>query len=80
MLTPAEEQILKKIAEQNLITKIELKKFLSNNGGSGRDVNGLVDTVSRSLMEKNLISSINPVGSTCFIITQRGARLLKEME
>lgn len=80
MLTPAEEKILKKIAEQSLITKIELKKFLSNNGGSGRDMSGIVDNAARSLMEKNLISTINPVGSTCFVITQRGAKMLKDME
>ena len=80
MLTPAEEKILKKIAEQSLITKIELKDFLRNNGGSGKDSTSLLDTVSRSLMEKNLISMINPVGSTCFVITQRGSKMLKDLE
>ena len=80
MLTPVEERVLKKINEQSLITKSELKKFLSNNGGSGKDMGGLVDNAARSLMEKNLISTINPVGSTCFVITQRGAKLLKDME
>ena len=78
MLTSAEEKILKKIAKQSLITKIELKKFLSNNGSG--NVSSLVDNAARSLTEKNLISTINPVGSTCFVITQRGAKMLKDME
>lgn len=80
MLTPAEERILKRIAERNLITKIELKDYLRNNGGSGKDLTSLVDTACRSLVEKNLISMINPVGSTCFVITQRGSRLLSDLE
>ncbi len=80
MLTPAEEMILKKIAEQNLITKIELKEFLRNDGAAGKDANAVLETAARGLAEKNLISAINPVGSTCFVITQRGAKMLKDME
>ncbi len=78
MLTPAEEKILKKIAERNIITKFELKEFLRTNGGS-ENVTSLVDTVCRSLIGKSLISPINPVGSTCYIITQRGAKMINEM-
>lgn len=79
MLTPAEERVLKKIAEQNLITKIELKEYLRNNVGSG-NVASLLETACHGLMSKNLISVINPVGSTCFVITQRGTKLLKDLE
>jgi hypothetical protein len=80
MLTSAEEKILKKIAEQNLITKIELKRFLLQNSQDSKEIGTLVETVARNLMEKNLIAAINPVGSTCFVITQRGSKLLKDLE
>ncbi len=79
MLSPAEERILKKIGENNLITKIELKDFLRNNGGAGKDITAILETACRGLTDKNLISTINPVGSTCFVITQRGSKLLKDI-
>ncbi len=78
MLSPAEEKILKRIAERNIITKIELKEFLRANGGSG-NITSLVDMACSSLMGKNLIFTINPVGSTCYVITQRGAKIINEM-
>lgn len=75
MLTQAEEKILKKIGEANLITKHEIKKFLKENGGS----DSVVESATKSLMEKNLITTINPIGSVCFIITQRGSKLLQDI-
>ncbi|MBI2075644.1 MAG: hypothetical protein HYT72_00160 [Candidatus Aenigmarchaeota archaeon] len=79
MLTPAEAKVLKKISEMNLITKHELKKFLNDNG-SGRDINAILESATKGLMEKNLVSTINPVGSTCFVITKKGSRMLQDME
>lgn len=79
MLTPAEAKILKKISEMNLITKYELKRFLNDNG-SGRDINAILESATKGLMEKDLVSSINPVGSTCFVITKKGSRMLQDME
>lgn len=79
MLTPAEAKILKKIFEMNLVTKHELKKFLNDNG-SGRDINAILESATKGLMEKNLVSIINPVGSTCFVITKKGSRMLQDME
>ncbi len=82
-MSKLEEKILKKVAESQLITKMELKNFLQNNGApgkEGRDLTQVVDSAAKSLIEKNLVTAISPVGSTCYIITQRGARLLSEME
>ena len=79
MLTPAESKILKKITEMNLITKYELKRFLNDNG-SGRDINAILESATKGLMEKDLVSAINPVGSTCFVITKKGSRMLQDME
>ncbi len=79
MLTPAESKVLKKIAEMNLVTKHELRKFMADNG-SGRDINAILESATKGLMEKNLVSTINPVGSTCFVITKRGSKMLQDLE
>lgn len=79
MLTPAEAKVLKKISEMNLVTKHELKKFLNDNG-SGKGINAILDSATKGLMDKNLVSTISPVGSTCFVITKKGSRMLQDME
>ncbi len=77
-LSKTEEKILKKIAEQNLITKAELKKFLRGDGIAESNLADVVDTVTKKLADRQLISSMSPLGSTCFVITQRGSRFLEE--
>ena len=77
-LTSMEEKLLRKIAKSELITKNELKDFLQVNGGLS-NINVVVDSATKGLMEKDLISTIAPLGSTCFIITQRGNRFLNEL-
>ena len=71
MLSPAEEKILKKLSKQQLVARSELIELFKANG-SGGDPRGLVDVVTNGLVEKKYISSINPVGSICFVITQKG--------
>ena len=78
-LNQIEKKVLKKIAENQLMTKIEIRNFLKGGGYSDRDVSNLVETVTRSLIDKKLLSAISPVGSTCYLITQSGARLLDDM-
>jgi hypothetical protein len=80
MLNQTEKNVLKKIAESHLITKPELRKYLETNGAAVKDASSVVDGITRRLMEQRLISTISPVGSTCFIITQRGNQFLKELE
>jgi len=76
MLSPSEKKILKKIAEIQLITRPDLKKFLQNSGGSADSI----DIITKSLVKKSLVSEINPVGSTCYVITQRGNKMLEELK
>lgn len=76
MLTSIEKKILKKVAEHQLITRPELKKFLQINGGG----ENAVDTVTRNLIQKNLLTEINPIGSTCYVITQKGTKMLDELK
>ena len=81
MLSNFEKRILQKIADSQLITKAELGTYLKTDGFKGRetsDINKLIESASRALSEKELISAISPVGSTCFIITQKGIRFLNE--
>ncbi len=73
-ITKTEERILKKIGEAKLTTKIELKNTLNS-----PDSTGIVDSATQNLIEKNLIRAINPLGSTCFIITRKGNKLLKDL-
>ena len=79
MLNKTEKNILQKISEAQLITKPELRRFLETSA-AGRDTSVVVDNITKRLVEQRLISTIAPVGSTCYIITQRGAQFLKEME
>ncbi len=72
MMTPAEKKMLKKISESNLITKNELKEFMKNNGVSS------MDSSIKSLVDKDFITTISPIGSTCYIITKKGTRFLSE--
>ena len=75
MLTTIERKILKKVAESQLISRPDLKKYLQANGGG----ENAVDTVTKNLIQKNLLTEINPIGSTCYVITQKGTRILDEM-
>lgn len=79
MLNQTEKNILRKIAEMQLISKQELTRFLEPSA-SGRDTVVVVQNVAKRLMEHKLISTITPVGSTCYIITQKGSQYLKEQE
>ncbi|MFA4819509.1 MAG: hypothetical protein WC613_00955 [Candidatus Aenigmatarchaeota archaeon] len=76
MLSSIEKKILRKVSENQLITRPDLKKFLQNNGGG----ENAVDTVTKNLVQKNLLVEINPIGSTCYVITQKGSRLLDELK
>jgi len=74
MITKLEEKVLRKIGETKVTTKLELKKIFSNPGNTS-----IINSATKSLIEKNLITEINPIGSTCFIITRKGNELLKDL-
>ncbi|MCX6815337.1 MAG: hypothetical protein NT120_00615 [Candidatus Aenigmarchaeota archaeon] len=78
MFNKLEKEILKKIAESQLVSKPELKKHLDSNGLANSF--SAIDTITRRLVEKKFITTITPVGSTCYIITQKGVQELKDME
>lgn len=80
MLNQNERAILKKIADSHLISKPELRKYVESNGFAMSDPAAAVESITRRLIEQKLVTAIAPVGSTCFIITQRGNQTLKELE
>ncbi|MFH0948872.1 MAG: hypothetical protein V1802_00105 [Candidatus Aenigmatarchaeota archaeon] len=75
-MSPLEKKILKKVSECSLITKFELRSFLKNNGISNDDIDAAMGVAINSLREKELIATLNPIGSTCLVITNRGNRFL----
>ncbi len=80
-MSKLEMKILKKVSDSQLITKTELRNFLQNDGLAGkesRDVLQIVDSAARGLIDKKLLTAIAPVGSTCYIITQQGSRILQD--
>lgn len=77
MLSPLEEKILKKVAEAQLLTKFELKGFLKENGLKG--TSQAIDVAVRSLNERDLLAVISPIGSTCYVVTKRGNKLLQDI-
>ncbi|MBI2971179.1 MAG: hypothetical protein HYY37_02025 [Candidatus Aenigmarchaeota archaeon] len=77
-LSKTEKKILQLIAEQSLITKLEMKRHLRGDGIGESSLGEVVDTVTRNLIDKKLIASLRPLGSTCFVITQRGSQMLQE--
>ncbi|MFC2143468.1 hypothetical protein ACFLQN_03645 [Candidatus Aenigmatarchaeota archaeon] len=78
MLTPMEEKILKNVSKFQLLTKIELKRRLRENGTTSNG--NVVDIAIRNLSEKDLISLVTPIGSTCLVLTKRGSKLLEDLE
>lgn len=75
MMNPGELKIIKKIAEHELITKIELKKFMQSCGSDSS-----LDSITKSLVQKDLITTVNMVGSTCYIITKKGSQIVKDID
>lgn len=70
-----EKKILKKVSDNHLMTKEEIVNFLRKDGGEGG-----YEASLRKLLENDLIATIRPVGSTCFIITQKGTQILRDIE
>lgn len=75
MLNQLEMKILKMVAENQLVTKPELVKML--NGSSNSSVSS-IESAASNLVKKRLLTVISPIGSTCYVITQSGVKLLQD--
>lgn len=76
-LTLIERELLEKVNQNQLITRIELFKFLKNEKKVGNP-KGVLESAIKSLYASGFINIINPIGSTCLVITQDGSKLLDE--
>ncbi|MBI4018395.1 MAG: hypothetical protein HY368_02200 [Candidatus Aenigmarchaeota archaeon] len=72
ILSPFERRFLETVAKRQLVTKNEMKELLKTDGS-------VLDTAASSLISRKLVSAVNPVGSTCYAITQQGTRLLEQL-
>ena len=80
MINGTEGKLLRKIAEMSLATKTELKDIMKKEGNGRSDTGSVVETATNNLIEKGLIATINPIGSSCFVITRKGSKLLHELK
>ncbi len=71
MLTEADRMVLNVLRGKLLVTKGELVTALSNQNYSGMDLN------IRRLVDMGYVEKVESLG-TCFVITQKGMRALKE--
>lgn len=74
MLTPSEEKILKRIGQAGLATKHELKNLFDGNPDASSSI---IELATGNLLDRGFITRMNPIGSTCFIITQKGKKYLQ---
>jgi hypothetical protein len=82
-LSALEEKVLKKIAEQHIITKLELKNFLMSNGFSdteAADIKNIANSVTQSLVNRKYIRCINPIGSASFVVTNEGNKFSQNLK
>jgi len=66
-----ERQVLEEMVKRLVMKKEELIGFLD---GKVDDPRAVSSAVIRSLSEKGLITSVSPVGESCYAVTQKGMR------
>lgn len=69
-----EIQVLEEINKRMVVKKEELMGFLD---GKVDNPKAVLAAVVRSLSEKGLITSVSPVGESCYAITQKGMREIR---
>ncbi len=72
MLSPKEKKLLEKIAERQVVTKVELRNMLKEPKSS-------LDVSLKSLLEKKFITTLS-FRSDCYVITKTGLKALDEFE
>ena len=69
MLNPAEQKILNKIAECHIISQSELARKMEP-----ENLHNVVDSVVKSLLQKDYITTVSPIGKKCLAITKSGLK------
>lgn len=75
MLTQAEYKILKKIGEFHIISQGDLSRKMEE-----ERLDNVVDSIIKSLVKKEYITTVSPIGPKCFAITRSGIQALNGSE
>ncbi len=76
-MSAMEKKMLEKLAQAQLMSKSDLKSFFRENGSSSTTI---FETTLKNLASKAYISPIMPLGSTSFVITQKGLKVLESLK
>lgn len=71
MLADKEKKILEVVRARSLITIGELNRMLSGEGVEG------VGAIVQKLMQMNYLTTVEPLGRTCIVLTNTGTRALR---
>jgi predicted transcriptional regulator len=66
-----EREVLEEINKRMVVNKEELIRFLEN---KVENPPAVVNSVTKALFDKGLITYVNPIGQSCYAITQKGMR------
>ena len=69
-----EKQVLEEMNKRLVVKKEELMEFLN---GKVDNPGAVLAAVVRSLSEKGFITSVSPVGESCYAVTQKGMREIR---
>ncbi len=69
-----ERKILQFMAERHLAKREEIIKMLDG----AADARSAVNAACESLIAQGYLSPVSPIGPTCYAITQKGLRALRE--
>lgn len=70
----AERKILEFLAEKHLARREDIIKMLDGEA----DAKTTVNAACESLIAQGYLSPVSPIGPTCYAITQKGLRALRE--
>ncbi len=72
MISDSELKILELLSKQLLAKSHELESVLGEDDG--------MSTAVQHLQSMDCVKVVEPIGEKCFVITQKGTRLLREMK
>jgi hypothetical protein len=72
MLTENEVRILELLSRRLLAKSNEIRSEFEGPDG--------IDTALQKLISINCVKVVEPIGEKCFVITQKGTKLLREMK
>lgn len=66
-----EKDVLEELTKRLVMNKQEIMKFVEEKIGSSDSV---LDSLLRSLLEKEYVTNITPMGTSCYAVTTKGIK------